>query len=287
MRGALRPEAPGLVGQDRQPGVRELPAVLQPTCGRRAVRSTSSANGSSPRSGPARWTRTSSGRHQARSTSASTSGSATSGFTGAIDWYDKKTDDLIFTVPVAAGTNLSNFVTTNIGSMRNRGIELSLSARVLDGGQRGLELDRPTSPRRTTATSCSHQSVRRRRASEILVGGIAGGVGTNPGAQAGRSRSTRSSSTSTSATRTASRSTPMRTATARSTTRTCTSTRTATATSTRTIAGPFHDPAPNWILGHSSYLAVGQLRSRLHPAGVPGELRRTTTSRPTSAPTPR
>src|SRR6185503_8423956 len=44
--------------------------------------------------------------------------------TGALDWYDKQTDNLIFTVPVAAGTNLSNYLTTNIGSMKNRGIEL-------------------------------------------------------------------------------------------------------------------------------------------------------------------
>ena len=57
---------------------------------------------------------------------------------GAIDWYTKKTSDMIFTVPVAAGTNFSNYVTTNIGSMQNQGIELSLSARVLEGGRDGL-----------------------------------------------------------------------------------------------------------------------------------------------------
>ena len=57
---------------------------------------------------------------------------------GAIDYYQKKTDDMIFRVPVAAGTNLSNYLTTNIGSMKNRGIEFSLSARILDGGQDGL-----------------------------------------------------------------------------------------------------------------------------------------------------
>jgi iron complex outermembrane receptor protein len=58
--------------------------------------------------------------------------------TGAIDYYDKLTDDLLFTVPVAGFSNLSNFVTTNIGSMRNYGVELSLGARILDGGDRGL-----------------------------------------------------------------------------------------------------------------------------------------------------
>ena len=58
--------------------------------------------------------------------------------TGAIDWYTKKTTDLIFTVPIAAGSNFSNELTTNIGSMRNQGIEFSLSAHVLPGGRNGL-----------------------------------------------------------------------------------------------------------------------------------------------------
>ncbi len=59
-------------------------------------------------------------------------------FSGAIDWYAKLTDDLLFTVPVAAFSNLSNFVTTNIGSMRNSGVEVSLRARILEGGRNGL-----------------------------------------------------------------------------------------------------------------------------------------------------
>src|SRR5205814_606957 len=40
---------------------------------------------------------------------------------GTLDWYTKNTSDLIFFIPIAAGTNLGNFVTTNIGSMRNKG----------------------------------------------------------------------------------------------------------------------------------------------------------------------
>ncbi len=59
-------------------------------------------------------------------------------FSGAIDWYGKLTDDLLFTVPVAGFSNLSNLVTTNTGSMRNSGVELSLRARILEGGRKGL-----------------------------------------------------------------------------------------------------------------------------------------------------
>jgi iron complex outermembrane receptor protein len=58
--------------------------------------------------------------------------------TGSVDWYNRNTHDLIFTVPVAAGTNLSNFLTTNIGSMNNKGVEVSFNARVLEMGRKRL-----------------------------------------------------------------------------------------------------------------------------------------------------
>lgn len=93
---------------------------------------------------------------------------------GSLDWYTKDTDDLIFTVPVAAGTNLSNFVTTNIGSMRNRGIELSLNARVLDGRQSDLTWTASLNASRNANELTSIAG----SVDEILTGGIAGGVGT-------------------------------------------------------------------------------------------------------------
>ena len=58
--------------------------------------------------------------------------------TVTVDWFNRNTHDLIFTVPVAAGTNLSNFITTNIGSMNNRGFELSLGTRVVEAGAKHL-----------------------------------------------------------------------------------------------------------------------------------------------------
>ena len=57
--------------------------------------------------------------------------------TGTLDYYTKTTDDLIFSVPVPAGTTTGNFVTTNIGSMKNTGIELGISAVILNGGNSG------------------------------------------------------------------------------------------------------------------------------------------------------
>ena len=98
-------------------------------------------------------------------------------FSGAIDWYTKDTEDLIFTVPVAAGTNLSNFVTTNIGSMKNRGLELTLSALVLDGVDGGLRWSADFNAAHNTNELVSINPFAG-EAQRILTGGVSGGVGT-------------------------------------------------------------------------------------------------------------
>ena len=97
--------------------------------------------------------------------------------TGSIDWYTKNTKDLIFTVPVAAGTNLSNFVTTNIGSMKNTGIELGLSARLIEARGRGLSWTADFTASHNTNQLVSINPFAG-AASKIQTGGIAGGVGT-------------------------------------------------------------------------------------------------------------
>ena len=48
-------------------------------------------------------------------------------FTGSIDWYHRKTTDLLNTVYVAAGANFKNQVSSNIGSLKNNGLEIALS----------------------------------------------------------------------------------------------------------------------------------------------------------------
>lgn len=94
---------------------------------------------------------------------------------GTIDVYYKKTRDLLAEIPVAAGTNFSNQILTNVGEMSNRGVEFSLSWVAIDNKTTNLEfganftyninridklsvIDDPTSP-------------------GIFVGGIAGGIG--------------------------------------------------------------------------------------------------------------
>ncbi len=96
---------------------------------------------------------------------------------GTVDYYTKKTSNLIFTVPVAAGTNLSNYLTTNIGSVRNAGLELGLTGDVFRSRTGGFtwtaNFNAATNTGRLLAIT-SGQGV-----SQILTGGIAGGVGSN------------------------------------------------------------------------------------------------------------
>jgi TonB-dependent starch-binding outer membrane protein SusC len=164
--------------------------------------------------------------------------------TGTIDWYVKNTSDLIFTVPACAGCNFSNFYTTNIGSMRNRGTEFSLSAQMFN---------RPTGLRWTTDFTAAHNTNELTSinpaatgAQQILVGGISGGVGSTiqvlePGQPINsffvcpqvyqNGKPLEGQFTSLTGT-------------------------VVTACDARSLRA-FHDPAPKWILGHSSYLSYG------------------------------
>jgi len=95
--------------------------------------------------------------------------------TGSIEYYERYTTDLINRIPVPAGTNLSNWVTTNIGDMENKGWEFSLVTRPIAkenftweiGGN--LTINRNKITKLTTTDDPSYPG--------IDVGGIAGGVG--------------------------------------------------------------------------------------------------------------
>ena len=56
-------------------------------------------------------------------------GFANDRFTASIDYYYRKTTDLINTVTVAAGSNFRNKVTSNVGELHNQGLEFSLTYR--------------------------------------------------------------------------------------------------------------------------------------------------------------
>ncbi len=50
---------------------------------------------------------------------------------GSVDYYYRETNDLINFVNVAAGTNFKNMVLSNVGSLKNSGVEASLNLKVI------------------------------------------------------------------------------------------------------------------------------------------------------------
>lgn len=98
-------------------------------------------------------------------------------FSANIDYYRRNTSNLLNRIPVPAGTNLTNFVTTNVGNMKNQGIELNLDFTALDTESITWSFNvnfarNVNEITRLTATEDpTYQG--------IQVGGIAGGVGSN------------------------------------------------------------------------------------------------------------
>ncbi len=52
--------------------------------------------------------------------------------TGSVDAYYRETKDLLARVPTAAGSNLTDLLTTNVGEVTSRGVEFALNAVIVD-----------------------------------------------------------------------------------------------------------------------------------------------------------
>ena len=50
---------------------------------------------------------------------------------GSVDYYYRKTTNLLSYVPVPAGANLSNWITQNIGDLENKGLEFSVNGKII------------------------------------------------------------------------------------------------------------------------------------------------------------
>jgi TonB-dependent starch-binding outer membrane protein SusC len=94
---------------------------------------------------------------------------------GAIEYYQRKTKDLINFIPVPAGSNFANAVTTNVGDLENKGVEFSVNIIPLktkdlywDFGF-NVSLNKNEITRLTATDDPTYQGV--------LTGGIGGGVG--------------------------------------------------------------------------------------------------------------
>lgn len=95
---------------------------------------------------------------------------------GSIEFYQKKTKDLLNTVDVASGTNFANTITANIGTMENRGVEFNINAVPVSRENFSWDLGFNITWNESTITKLT--SSPSANLSGINVGGISAGTGT-------------------------------------------------------------------------------------------------------------
>ena len=90
------------------------------------------------------------------------------------DFYFRKTTDLLNTVYVSAGSNFRNQVTSNIGSLENKGVELALTLRPIQTDDWHWELTANAAYNKNEITELIGQE-----GYKVEVGGISSGTGNN------------------------------------------------------------------------------------------------------------
>jgi len=94
---------------------------------------------------------------------------------GTVELYKRDTRDLLNFIPVAAGTNLTNFITTNVGDLTNQGVEFSLNVVAMKSETATWEIG--------GNVTYNHNEITKLTATDdptyqgVFTGGIAGGVG--------------------------------------------------------------------------------------------------------------
>lgn len=95
--------------------------------------------------------------------------------TGTIEYYVRETRDLINTIPVPAGTNLTNQILTNVGNLTNKGIELAITGRPVSTENMFWEIGYNVSFNKNEITKLTATDDPNYKG--VFVGGIGGGVG--------------------------------------------------------------------------------------------------------------
>lgn len=98
--------------------------------------------------------------------------------TGSVDVYYRKTTDLINTATVSAGCNFRNQVTSNIGSLENTGVEMSITGRPIQTRDWHWELTANATYNKNKIKELTGD------ASVVMTGGISAGTGNMCQAQA-------------------------------------------------------------------------------------------------------
>jgi iron complex outermembrane receptor protein len=92
---------------------------------------------------------------------------------GSVEYYNKETTDLLFETTAAALSNAQDFVTTNIGSVENRGVEINLNGDVFSTDDLTWNLNFNVAYNKNEITKLDDDP----NNTGLPVGGIAGGVG--------------------------------------------------------------------------------------------------------------
>ncbi len=94
---------------------------------------------------------------------------------GSLEYYSRETIDLINTIPVPAGTNLTNQILTNVGNLTNKGVEFNIVGRPVSTEDFLVELGYNVSYNKNTITKLT--ATDQEDYLGVFVGGISGGVG--------------------------------------------------------------------------------------------------------------
>jgi TonB-dependent starch-binding outer membrane protein SusC len=102
-------------------------------------------------------------------------GFANNRITGSVDIYQRNTKDLLNFIPIAAGSNFSNFLTTNVGNLENKGVEFTISGQIISKKDMNWNLGINTAYNVNKITKLTKTDDP--NYSGVDVGGIGGGVG--------------------------------------------------------------------------------------------------------------
>ncbi|HUR30555.1 MAG TPA: TonB-dependent receptor, partial [Saprospiraceae bacterium] len=96
---------------------------------------------------------------------------------GTLDLYKRYTTDLINNIPIPAGTNLTNFITTNIGNMESKGLEIAFFAKPVLSEKISWDIGANLAYNQSEITKLTLGDDP--DYAGVLTGSIAGGVGSN------------------------------------------------------------------------------------------------------------
>ncbi len=102
-------------------------------------------------------------------------GFANNRITGTVEYYYRPTTDLINTIPVPAGTNLTNQILTNVGDLVNKGVEFAILGRIISTENMAWEVGYNVSFNKNEITRLTATDDPNYKG--VFVGGIGGGVG--------------------------------------------------------------------------------------------------------------